>query len=262
MPVIAGRVFLPSDRLGSRPVVVVSRTLAERFFPGENPLGRSLLLPWGEGVDLTIIGVVGDLRDRGLGAEHFPVFYLPFRQFPADFLRMAVRVEGESTPMASAVRGVLHELDEDVPVFNVGTLEAQVTGSTASERFQVVLVSGFATIALLLASVGLFGVLSYLVSQRTRELGIRMALGASGSTVTLEVMKRGVAMAGVGIAVGLPGAVLAARLLGNQLFEIAPSDPATYLVVSVVFAIVTLTACVVPARRALRIDPVTALRAE
>jgi putative ABC transport system permease protein len=264
IPLVAGRTFEPTDRLDSRPVVVVSKTLAEQFFPGENPVGKMLVMPnWGDdGLYLEIIGVVGDLKDYGLASENRPIFYLPFRQIPIPVMNLAIRVDSEPTKLAPAVRDAIWDLDKDVPISNIGTLEARVSESTSSEKFQTLLLGTFAGIALMLTAIGLYGVLAYIVSQRRRELGIRMALGASGPSVMYEVVRKGVIMAVVGIALGLLGGLATSRVLQSLLFETAATDPLTYVLVSLFLILVALAACMLPAIKAVRIDPVKALKME
>lgn len=264
IPLLAGRAFEPTDRQDSRVVVVVSKTLADQFFPGENPVGKMLVLPnWGDnGVYLEIIGVVDDVRDEGLASPHRPVFYLSFRQTPSAGMRLAVRVNGEPMRLAPAVRDAVWDLDKDVPISDIGTLEAAVYVSTATERFQTLLLGSIAGMALLLTAIGLYGVLAYFVGERTRELGIRLALGASGPAVVYQVVRKGVLMTGLGIALGLPGGLAASRLVQSLLYETTAVDPLTYLVVSSFLMLVALAACILPARKALRIDTVKALKIE
>jgi putative ABC transport system permease protein len=263
VPVLAGRTFLPTDRDGAPTVVVVSRTLAERFFPGQEALGKVLNLPWtDEGIPLEIVGVVEDVCDYGLGAERRPIFYLPYRQYPGSTLRLAIRGSGEVASLTPAVRKAIWELEKDAPISDVGTLEASLFDSTSERRFQTGLLGGFAAMALLLASIGLYGVLAHFVGERTREIGIRMALGAAAPDVMKDVVRRGVTIAGSGIVLGLLGGLASARLLGSLLYATPPSDPPTYAAVSTLLAVVALAACLIPALRAARVDPIVALRHE
>jgi len=262
VPVLAGRTFESTDRTGSQTVTVVSQTLAKQVFQDENAVGKILILPWGDGIPLEIIGVVGDLPDYGLGADFRPVFYLPNRQYPQTVLSLVIRVDGEPTALTPAIRTIIWEVDKDVPITNVSTIEARISGSTAGFRFQTLLFGTFAAIAIILASIGLYGVLAYFVSQRTREMGIRIALGAGPNDVMYEVIRRGVIWAGSGLAFGLLGGLIASMLLRSMLFATAPTDPLTYLLVSLFLALVAFLACLIPARRAVRVDPLIALRAE
>jgi putative ABC transport system permease protein len=262
VPLVAGRTFEPTDRLDSRLVVVVSKKLAELAFPGENPIGKILVLTWGDGVYMEVIGVVDDLKDNGLASESRPIFYLPYRQYPDPFLSLAIRVAGEPTALTPAVRDIVRDLDKDVPISNISTLTTRVSESTSAQKFQTLLLGTFAAIALLLTAIGLYGVLAYFVSQRRRELGIRIALGASGAAVMSEVVRKGLSMASAGIALGLLGGFAAARLLQSLLFETTATDPFTYVLVSLFLVLVALTACAIPAMKAVRIDPVKALKME
>ncbi len=264
IPLLAGRVFEPTDRLDSRSVVVVSNTLAEKLFPGEDPLGRTLVLPnWGDdGLHLEIIGVVGDIKDYGLASENRPVFYIPFRQIPGQLMSLAIRVDGEPTDLAPAVRNAVWDIDKEVPVSSIGTLGVRVSESTSSEAFQALLLGTFAGVALLLTAIGLYGVLAYFVTERRRELGIRMALGASASSVMAEVMRKGLALTVVGIALGVLGSLAASRLLQSLLFETAPTDLSTYVLVSLFLILVAIAACLGPAMKAVRVDPIKALKME
>jgi putative ABC transport system permease protein len=261
-PVLAGRTFESTDRSGGPPVTVVSRTLAEQAFPGENALGEVLILPWGEGIPLEIIGVVGDLPDYGLAAPFRPVFYLPNRMSPRGALRLAIRVDGEPTALVPAVRSSIWEVDRNVPITSITTMAERFSGSSSGFRFSMFLLGTFAAIAIILASVGLYGVLAYFVNQRTREMGIRIAMGAGPIRVMSVVIWRGVIWAGGGLAAGLLGGLGVSTLLRNQLVGIAPTDLVTYVVVSLFLALIAFLACIVPARRALRVDPVVTLRAE
>lgn len=266
IPLVAGRTFEPTDRPGSRPVVVVSKMLAHQFFPGQDPIGKMLVLPgWGaagEGLYLEIIGVVDDVKDDGLGSKSRPIFYLPYRQLPTPVMELAIRVVGEPTKLAPAVRDAIWDIDKDVPVSEIGTLEGEVSRSTSSERFQTLLLSAFASMALVLTAVGLYGVLTYFVSQRSKELGIRLALGASSRSVIYEVVRKGLGMVLAGIVIGVPGGLAASRLLQSLLFETAGPEPLAYVLVCSVLFLVAIGACALPALRAVRLDPVQALKTE
>jgi putative ABC transport system permease protein len=263
VPLLAGRTFEGKDAASSAPTTVVSRALAEEFFPGESAVGRVLILPWTEeGIPLEIIGVVGDVCDGGLDSDRGPVFYLPYHEIPGPAMQLALRGQGDVTGLAPAVRTALGELEKDLAISKVGTLAAGLSESTSDRRFQAWLLGGFAVAALLLAAVGLYGVLAYSVSLRTQEIGVRMAMGALGSDVVRDVVSKGALIAGTGIALGLGGGLAASRLLESLLYATAPSDPATYAIVSVLLAVVALAACTAPALKAARVDPAVALRDE
>jgi len=262
IPLRRGRTFEPSDRLGGQPVVIISETFASTVFPNEDPVGQTVVLPWSPPIYLNIIGVVGDLKDDGLQAGHRPVFYLPYRQMPEANLHLVIRTEGEPTSQASTVRELIWDLDRDVPIADVSTLSTRVSESTVTQKLQTFLLGTFAAIALVLTAIGLYGVLAHFVTERTRELGIRMAIGADVAHILFEVAKRGVVLAGIGITLGLGLGLMASRLLQSLLFETQPTDGWTYFAVSVFLALVALGACLVPALRAVRIDPVQALKTE
>lgn len=262
IPLLAGRTFRPSDRLGGRQVVIISKAFAEHAFPKEDPIGKNLVLPWNPPLYMNVIGVVGDLKDDGLAADNRPVFYVPFRQMTQTNLNFVLRTEGEPTSRTSTIRDLIWDLDRDAPISAISTLSARVSESTFAQRFQALLLGTFAAIALILTAIGLYGVLAYFVNQRTRELGIRMALGANGISILVEVAKKGVVLAGMGIALGLGGGCAASRLLQSLLYETQPTDVWTYALVSVFLAVVALAACLVPALRAVRINPVEALKTE
>ncbi len=262
IPLLAGRTFRPLDRLGGQLVVIISKAFAEYAFQNEDPIGKELVLPWNPPRYMNIIGIVGDLKDDGLAAEHRPVFYVPFRQMTDTNLNLVLRTEGEPTSHTATVRDLIWDLDRDVPISAISTLSVRVSTSTFAQRFQALLLGTFAAIALILTAIGLYGVLAYFVNQRTRELGIRMALGADANSILLEVAKRGVVLAGIGIVLGLGGGLAASRLLQSLLFETQPTDAWTYAFVSAFLAIVALAACLVPALRAVRINPVEALKTE
>jgi ABC-type antimicrobial peptide transport system permease subunit len=190
------------------------------------------------------------------------VFYLPNRFSPRGALRMAIRVDGEPTSLVPAVRSAIWEVDRNVPITSITTMADRFSGSTAGFRFSMFLLGSFAAIAIILASIGLYGVLAYFVNERTREMGIRIVMGAGPIRVMSVVIRRGVIWAGSGLVVGLLGGLGASTLLRNMLVGTEPTDLVTYLIVSLFLALIAFLACIVPARRALRVDPVVALRSE
>jgi ABC-type antimicrobial peptide transport system permease subunit len=211
---------------------------------------------------MNIIGVVDDLKDDGLAAENRPVFYIPFRQMTHTNLNLVIRTEGEPTSHTATVRDLIWDLDRDVPISAVSTLSVRLSESTFAQKFQAILLGAFAAIALILTAIGLYGVLAYFVNQRTRELGIRMALGANAASISFEVAKKGAVLAGIGIVLGWGGGLAASRLLQSLLYQTHPTDLWTYVFVSVFLVTVALAACLVPALRAVRINPVEALKTE
>jgi hypothetical protein len=261
---VAGRDFEPTDSAGSRPVTVVSRLLAERLYPGEDPLERIMVLPWGDGIPLTIVGVAEDVHDFGLAEEYRPAFYLSFRQLPFTLteLRLAIRTSGEPTAQVSSVRAAVRGVERNAPLFQVGTMKGWVAQSMARSRFAVVSLLVFAAIALLLSATGLYGVTASYVALSRRSIGIRVALGAVPRQAMGRVFARVAGMTGGGLVVGLMASLALARLTEGMLFQVRPTEPMVYLAVSLVLALVVLAASAVPAWRAATVDPVVALRCE
>jgi predicted permease len=258
----AGRGFERSDDPGSRPVTVVSRMLADRLYPDEDPLERIMVLPWGDGIPLTIVGIVDDVRDFGLAMEHRPAFYLSFRQLPftPTTLRLAVRTTAEPTSLVPSIRAAVREVEKDAPLFRIGTMRGWLSESTARPRFTAVLLCVFAAIALLLSATGLYGVTSSYVAMSRRSIGIRMALGARPRKAIGRIFARAGLMAGAGLVAGLAASLGSARVIQGMLFQVEPTEPATYLTVSLVLAVVVLGATAIPAWRAATINPAVALR--
>jgi len=265
IPVVEGRDFEPADALAESRVVLINERIAETFYPGESPLGRRIQ-PSGPDVWFTIVGVVGNVNQAGItvppSTELF--FYNPqAARAGANVQRtlsLVVRAEREPLALAPAVERIVRELDPALPVANVQTLEQNVAGAMAQPRFLTLLLATFAAVALLLASVGTYGVMAHTVAERTREIGIRMAMGAEPESVRALVLRQGAALAGAGLALGVVGALGLTRFLESQLYEVGPTDLGTFLAVPAVLAAVALLACYVPARRATRVEPVEALR--
>jgi putative ABC transport system permease protein len=270
MPLLQGRGIEPGDRTGTPQVAVVNRTLARQAWPEEDPIGQRLLMGGGatDSVWRTVVGIVGDVRHRGLDADPRPEIYLPHAQFPAGTgtplrtMRVVLRTEGNPGALAAPLRAALAELDPDIPLTNLQTMEEALGAWAAERRLTMLVVAGFALLALALGAVGVYGVMAHLVTQRTREIGIRIALGAVPREILRLVLSQGVGLAVVGIAVGLLGALAASRLLTRLLFETEPTDLATFAGTAAALAVVAVAASLVPAVRAVRTDPVDALRSE
>ncbi len=263
-----GRAFDARDRAGAPRVAIVNATMA-RLLWKDDPIGKRFTLDDDEKAPLEVVGVVSDVRHFGLDNEPRPELHIPYLQAPEIFWRwnnrsltVVMRGSVESASLAPAVRAAVGALDNDLPVYNVRTMEAVIAASVAARRASLLLVSVFACVALLLASVGLYGVVSYSVSQRTHEFGVRMALGAGEADLLRLVLGRGVKLAAAGLLLGLAGALALSRLLSTMVFGISARDPLTLAAVGALLLFVALLASYLPARRAARVDPVTALRYE
>ena len=264
IPVLRGRSFDARDRIDSPRVTVISQALARRHFPGEDPVGqrlkhghRALANPYME-----IIGVVGSVKYQGAHNEDTPAYYELSAQVPARPMWLLVRTTGDARELIAAVRQEVRSIDHDVPVDRVGTMADALEQSVSLPRFRTFLMSVFAATALLLAAIGIYGLITYSVAQRKQEIGIRMALGATRSGVVGLVVGQGLRLALVGIALGMAGAVGLTRFLEKMIFGITTSDVITFAGAPLVLALVAMFATLIPALRAARIDPVTALRQE
>ena len=265
IPVLRGRGFTPADRMGATSVAILNHAAANRIWPGGDPLGHEMRIGtrFGLGGDQAggvIVGVVGDVRDRGPAVSVPPTLYLAHAQWPVNVMSIVAKGRGEPSALVEPMRSVLQNLDPDVPMFAVRSMPQMVSNAVAQPRLYMVLIVCFAGTAMLLAAIGLYGVLAYAVGQRTREIGIRLALGARRGEVLRMVMSQAGRLVLAGVVVGLVAAMLASRLLRAQLFEVAPTDTTTYVLVAMVLMAVSLLASWIPARRASRIDPMTALR--
>jgi putative ABC transport system permease protein len=265
IPVVQGRAFSSQDLSGSQPVAVVDEELVRKYYRGQDPIGKRLSFgnPKKASDYMTIVGVVGHTMHEGLDAKPRVQLYLPYSQVPnLPSMSVAVRTPGDPLLMARSVRDAIHGVDKDMPLSNVKSMDDLLESSLGQRRLSMILLGAFSVIALLLASIGIYGVLAYSVTQRSRELGIRMALGAARGRVLRLVIGQGMALAAVGIVIGLAGALALTRLLATQLYSIKPTDPATFAGVSLLLAAIALVATLVPALRATRVDPVVALREE
>jgi putative ABC transport system permease protein len=259
IPIMTGRAFESGDRVGSPSVVIISQTMAERWFPNENPVGKELFV-WGG--NWQVVGVAADVREFGLGQDFTPVFYLASRQVTPDRMQLLIRSAGEPLDLAAQLRQTVWDFDRSIPIAGLTTMESRITGSLAQPRFRMLMVGLFAAMALVLAATGLYGVLAFFVRQRIHELGIRVALGAAPRNVIGVVLQRGMVLVGVGIGIGLLGAFAGGRVLQSMLYDVAPTDVLTFGGVSICLALVGSIACIVPARRAVKVDPQEVLRVE
>ncbi len=265
IPIVRGHAFTAADRMGTSAVAMVSESAARRLWPDADALGHHVRIGTrfglgGEQAGGAIIGVVGDVREHGPASPSPPTLYLAHAQWPLDFMSVVAKSRGESAALIEPMRAILRDLDPDVPMFAVRSMPQIVSNAVAQPRLYMVLIVCFATTAMLLAAIGLYGVLAYAVGQRRREIGIRLALGARRAEVVRMVMSQAGRLVAAGVGIGLVAALFASRVLQAQLFEVAPTDTTTYVLVAAVLLAVSLLASWIPARRASRIDPMSALR--
>jgi putative ABC transport system permease protein len=265
IPVLQGRSIEASDRPGAEKVFVVNQAFAKQFLPHENPVGQSISMAWGD--DSTneyrrIVGVVGDVHSEGLADAPEPTVYASMAQDPFSSLSILVRTSGDPVSFATPLRNIVRELDRDVPVYSVQTMESRVAGSIGRERFYATLIAIFAAVALVLSAVGLYGVIAYAVSQRMHELGVRVALGASGRRLARMVVGEGLGLTAIGAALGIVASLGASKVLSTLLFGVEPLDLITLTSVVALLAIVATAASWLPARRAAQADPLVAMRGE
>ncbi len=265
IPLIKGRAITEQDTTDSWKVALINSTMAAQLWPNEDPLGKRIKFPGSEKSPQpwrTVVGVVKDVSQYALDKKAPMQIYVPHAQFPTGFSTIVVKTEGEPTAMTGAIRREILAVDKDQAVFNITTLEQLMGQSIAIRRFFMFLLLVFAALALTLAAVGIYGVMSYVAAQRTHEIGIRMALGAQAGDVVKLIVGKGMALALIGVAAGLAGSLVLTRLLAELLFGVSATDAVTFLVVSGGLILVALFACYLPARRATKIDPLLALRYE
>ena len=256
-----GRFFTSGDSENMPQVAVINETMARRFWPNTEVLGQRIVIR-NETFAREIVGVVSDLKHFGLEQEIQPEMYAPFAQFPIDVMPMVVRVQGDPASVANVIRQQVQQVDSTVAIDRIAPMRELLADSLAARRFTMLLLGAFAAVALLLAGVGVYGVMAYSVSQRTREIGVRLALGAQATDVLRLVLKQSLTLAAVGVVIGLLASFALSHLIKNLLFDITANDPLTFTAVAVMLTLVTLLACWIPARRATKIDPMIALRQE
>ncbi|HYP14577.1 MAG TPA: ABC transporter permease [Bryobacteraceae bacterium] len=261
VPLTRGRDFSETDVEGRQPVAIVNEALVRLSFGGEDPVGRTIYCPFDNSDPMTIVGVVGDVRQRGPDSQAQPECYLNYRQheFNGNTLHILVRTSADPRALSRTVQGLALELSPEVPM-KFTSMKATVAGNVAAPRFRTLLFGLFAGLSVCLAVAGVYGVMAFAVGQRSNEIGLRMALGASEGAVLQMILRHGLLLVAIGLAIGLGAALAASRLMRAMLFEVKPNDPLVYLSVAIVLAIVTLIGSYIPARRAAHIDPLTAIR--
>jgi predicted permease len=264
IPLLRGRLFTEDDTPDHTRVVVIDQLMADTLWPGEDPLGKRL--KYGDAVSTspweTVVGIVGRVKQYGLDADARIAFYRPHTQTPSRSMYIVVSTAVDPASLAGPIGQQIHQMDADLPLYHVMTMAARVSESLARQRFLALLLAVFAGVALVLAAIGVYGVMAYLVAQGTREIGIRLALGATQRAVLTLVLRQSLIVALAGLATGLIGALALSRLLGCLLFGVRASDPVTFASVSGLLALVAIAASYVPARRASRIDPCVSLRSD
>jgi putative ABC transport system permease protein len=266
IPLLAGRSFTKMDQAKSAPVAIINRAFAQKYFPGVNPIGKHMTADVGDDVVnhpvREIVGVVGDVKQFGLNAEASPQYYLPWTQAVITNPYLVVRTTGDPAMLERAVKATVAGMDSSIPTYRVHPLEYYVSQAVAPARFQTLLLTSFAGIALLLAAVGLYGVLSYVVQQRALEIALRLAVGAQRGDVLRMILKRGMILASIGVVAGLAISFAVTRFIATLLYGVKPSDALTYCGMSLVLLAVAFVASVAPAYRAAKTDPMTTLRTQ
>ena len=263
IPLLSGRTFTPQEAMEDRHVVVINEALARRHLAGINPIGQRLMIDMNNAKEPTeIIGVVGDVSYAQLEGERRPMVYWPHSQLPLSGMTIVLRTERDPLALGRSAQLEILALDKDQPVADVRTMESYIGESIARLRFGTLVLEAFASLALILALVGIYSVMAYSVTQRTQEIGIRLALGARPPVILGMIVGQGLLLAGVGITAGLGAAFGLTRLMRSLLYNVSPTDPKTFVVITVLLGFAGLLACYIPARRATKVDPITALRYE
>ena len=262
IPVLRGRAFTAADVAGSPGVMIVSDTFARRYFPGEDAIDKRADFRWDTTGFQTIVGVVADVKHQGLDDPPNPAVYVPYTQRPDSAFTIVARTSGAAESLLEPVRKTIRAIDPGLPVTRLQTMDQVLSQSIGTRRFSLELVTAFALLGLVLAATGIYSVVSYATEQRAREIGIRMALGAAAPSLLRQVLAQGAVLAVIGLGPGLVAAIALGGVIRNQLFGVDPVDPLTLASVSAVVMAVSLAACYVPARRAMKIDPASVLRNE
>ena len=264
VPLLKGRFFDDRDRPDSAPVAIINDTMARQFWPGEDAVGKRFKIGPAQSPDpwLTVVGVVGDMRRQSLERQPIAQIFMPFPQSPSRNMNLLVRATSDPADLAPAIRNEIRSIDKTVPIYNVSTLEGRLEEAAAQRRFQTWLLTLFSAVAMLLAAVGIYGLIHQSVKLRTHEIGIRMALGAGPGHILRLVITQGMSLAVCGIGVGLLAALWLTRILSGLLFGVTATDPATFIAAPLLLAVVAFLACLLPARRATQVNPVIALRGE
>jgi putative ABC transport system permease protein len=263
IPLLRGRNFNDSEVTEAKHVVLINEAMARLHFPGENPIGKRITVQMAfEPVPTEIVGIVGDVKYESLVDEVNPTVYMPLPELVYSLMTLVIQTDGDPVAIAPAVRRTVREIDPAQPVSDVRSLRKVMSEWVDRPRFNTLLLGLFAGLATLLAGIGIFGVMSYLVTLRIREMGLRMALGAQPGQVLWLILKQGLFLTGIGIAVGLAGALALTRVLSSLLFEVGSTDPAIFAAIVLLLTFVSLIACYIPARRATRVDPMIAMRSE
>jgi putative ABC transport system permease protein len=266
IPLVKGRTFTEGDNLTSPQVIIINQNMADAMWPGEDATGKRMTvgvpMPGDTPDWVTVVGVVGNVKHTTLGGESGMQMYQPVLQAPARTMTFVIRTAVEPTSIVESARSTIASIDKTLPLSNVKTMERIISDSVAPFRFNMFLLVLFAIVAMILTTVGVYGVMNYSVAQRTQEIGIRMALGAQPNEVRALILKQGLVLSSIGLAIGLAGGFAMTRLMSSLLYGVSATDPATFAVVALFLAGVALLACYIPAHKATRVDPGVALRYE
>jgi putative ABC transport system permease protein len=261
VPLLKGRDFSDRDKSDAPQAAIINNELARIYFPNEDPLGKRITFDDGESW-ISIVGIIGDVKQLGLDSAAKPEVYFPYLQAPSPSMSIVVRTSSDPLSLAASVKRQIQTLDRDLPIDDAKTMQQLLAESNSGRRFNMLLLTVFALVALVLAIVGIYGVMSYTVTQRTHEIGIRVAIGAQSRDVFRMVIGQGMRLAIIGVAFGLVGAFGLTRLMTSMLFGVEPTDPATFVIIGVLLTVVALVACYIPGRRATKVNPLVALRYE